>query len=297
MADAARLVDDSRDAPLLAVSHVALVTCSIPDVDPDDALLLAAVAATGHSVRQVVWDDPAVDWDEFDLTVIRSTWDYTPRREEFVAWARRVPRLRNSATLVEYSTDKHYLADLAARGFPVVATTFCDVGGDPVFPASDFVVKPAVGAGSMEADRYRPEEIERASAHVRRLHAMGRDVLIQPYVDSVDLVGERAVIMIDGQFSHAMTKSAMLNVEPDDRTALFRREQMSRASVEPEAQALAESILATIDDDVLYGRVDLVATPEGWAVMELELVEPSLFLSYDEEAAPRLARAIARRVS
>jgi hypothetical protein len=121
--------------------------------------------------------------------------------------------------------------------------------------------------------------------------------MIQPYVSSIDDDGERALVFIDGSFSHAMTKGAMLNTAADDRNALFRREQMSVADAELDAVAFAEAVL---DDQffrgILYGRVDLVKMSEGWAIMELELVEPSLFLAYNESAPHQLADAIGARL-
>jgi glutathione synthase/RimK-type ligase-like ATP-grasp enzyme len=228
--------------------------------------------------------------------VVRSTWDYTDRREEFLAWARGVARLENPYPVLAYSSDKVYLADLATRGWPIVSSRFCDVGASATFPDGRFVVKPRVGAGSRDAERYAPGEEARARAHVAALHARGRDVVIQPYVESVDVVGERALVFVEGALTHALTKAAMLVAPPDARDALFRREQMSIVTPEPEAVELATRLLADEGyGDLLYARVDLVATPEGWAVMELELVEPSLFLSFDAAAARALANAIARR--
>jgi glutathione synthase/RimK-type ligase-like ATP-grasp enzyme len=279
------------------VSLVAVATCAGEDVDVDSAILLEALAREGIEAALTVWDDFAVDWNRFDLVVVRSTWDYAPRRAQFLDWARSVARLANPYPVIEYSSDKHYLRDLAARGYGVVDTCFFDVGDEPVFPDVDFVVKPCVGAGSIDADRYRPDERERATSHVGRLHASGRDAMVQPYVDSVDTSGERALVFIDGSFSHAMTKAAMLNVAADERDRIFRREQMSRATCEPEALALARSVLEGLAlSDLLYARVDLVRTSDGWAVTELELVEPSLFLSFDDEAPSRLARAIKARL-
>jgi glutathione synthase/RimK-type ligase-like ATP-grasp enzyme len=279
------------------VSRIAIATCAGEDVDPDTPILLAACQRAGLSATMAVWDDPRVEWDTFDLTVIRSTWDYAGRRPEFLEWAQQTPRLLNPYDVVAYSTDKHYFLDLAAKGVPVAPSTFCDVGDEPTFPDGDFVVKPAVGAGSMEADRYAAGDVERARAHVARLHAMNRDVVIQPYLHNVDRFGERALIFIDGQYSHAMTKGAMLNVTQLDRNALYRREQMSRADGEPEAIAVAEAaITATGFTNLLYARVDVVNQPEGWTLMEMELVEPSLFLGYEESAADALVAAIQRRL-
>lgn len=267
------------------------------DLDPDTALLHDALSAVGIDGALCVWDDASVDWAQFELTVIRSTWDYTRERDGYLAWARGVERLLNPYPIIEYSTDKHYLIDLERRSHRIVPTTFCDVGVEPVLPNGRFVVKPAVGAGSIDAERYDDDERGRALAHVRRLHASGRDAVIQPYVASIDSDGERALVFIDGRFSHAMTKGAMLTTAADDRDALFRREQMSVAVAEPDAVAFAEAVLSEEPfRGILYARVDLVKMAEGWAIMELEMVEPSLFLAYDDEAPRRLADAIARRL-
>ncbi len=280
------------------MSRVAIATCLGHDVDPDSPALLEALAGAGVRAELAVWDDPSVMWNNFDLVVIRSTWDYTARRSEFLAWARSITHLFNPYGVVEYSSDKHYLVDLEAHGLKIIPSHFCDVGKKPRFFHGDFVVKPCVGAGSMDAVRYKESEHDQAQAHVTALHAQGRDVLIQPYVESVDSLGERALIFIDGSFSHAMTKSAMLNVTQLDRNELFRLDSMVSAEGEPDAIAFAEKVLATKGfSHLLYARVDLVRLDEQWAIMELELVEPSLFLAYDEGAATRLAQAIAARLS
>ncbi len=275
------------------MSRVAIATSSAIE-DPDAPTLLGALARHGVQADLVAWD-ASIDWGDYDLVVIRSTWDYVGRRDAFLAWARSIDHLANPYGAIEYSSDKHYLADLAARGHRVVATEFCDVGVEPRFFDGDVVVKPAVGAGSGGAARYAEAEREAAARHVARLHQLGYDALIQPYVASVDTRGERAVVVIDGAVTHAMTKAAMLNVEESVRTPQFRRDQMSRADLEPELRDYVEGLLA--DErlaGLLYARVDLVATEAGWALMELELVEPNLFLTYDETATERLARAIAR---
>jgi len=281
------------------VRRVAIATSISDDVnlDPDAELLLGALTRVGVDGSMCVWDDPSIRWNDYELTVIRSTWDYTRDRDGYLEWARGVEHLLNPYSIIEYSTDKHYLADLERRTHRIVPSTFCDVGGAPVFPDGRFVVKPPVGAGSIDAEQYAPGEHDRAGAHVRALHASGRDAMIQPYVSSIDHDGERALVFIDGRFSHAMTKAAMLNTPADVRDALFRRRQMSVATGEPDAVAFAEAVMG--EDafrGILYGRVDLVRMSEGWAIMELELVEPSLFLAYDDRAPRRLAEAIRARL-
>jgi glutathione synthase/RimK-type ligase-like ATP-grasp enzyme len=282
------------------VRRIAIATSLSDDVnlDPDAELLLDALGDVGIEGSMCRWDEPSIDWNDFDLTVIRSTWDYTRDLSGYLAWARGIERLLNPYPIIEYSTDKHYLRDLEERSHRIVPSTFCDVGADPQFPDGDFVVKPTVGAGSIDADKYRRDDHERALEHVQRLHASGRDAMIQPYVDSIDDDGERALVFIDGAFSHAMTKGAMLNTAADDRDALFRREQMSVADAEADAVAFAEAVLSEdLFRGLLYARVDLVRMNDGWVIMELELVEPSLFLAYDESAPRRLAGALRERLA
>jgi glutathione synthase/RimK-type ligase-like ATP-grasp enzyme len=278
------------------MSRVAIVTCEGGDVDPDSPVLLEALGVAGMPGELVNWDDDRVDWGAFDLCVIRSTWNYSSRLEEFLAWAQGVVRLENPYPVIKFSSDKHYLGELARRGHIIVPSTFCDIGSDAVFPEGDFVVKPCVGVGSIDAARYRDNEHAAARHHVATLHESGRDVLIQPYVASVDVVGERALIFVAGKFCHALTKGAMLNTPADERDMLFRRGQMSKAVAEASAVEFAQGVLADLGySNLLYARVDLVGVDAGWAVMELELVEPSLFLSYDAETTRSLAEAIKRR--
>jgi len=277
------------------MSRIAIATCRGDNIDIDAPVLTAALDRAGLDSELLVWDDPSVDWNAYDLVVIRSTWDYAPQRDRFLAWAQGIARLHNPYDVIVSSTDKHYLADLAARDVPVVPSVFCEIGDTPLFPEGDFVVKPAIGAGSIDADRYRSDEHERALAHVTDLHARGRSVLVQPYVASVDDRGELALVFIDGVFSHAMRKGAMLNTPADERDFLFRREQMSRTEAPLDAIALASELVAEVGQ-LLYTRVDLVMGERGWQLMEFEMVEPSLFLTFAPEAADALAAAISRRL-
>jgi glutathione synthase/RimK-type ligase-like ATP-grasp enzyme len=278
------------------VSRVAIATARGVE-DPDNPALLGALAEIGVAADVLIWDDPSVRWDDYDLTVLRSTWDYSLRREEFLTWARTVARLENPYAAVEFSSDKIYLADIESRGVDIIPSHFCAVGERPEYFAGDFVVKPRIGAGSRDAVRYHEGDEDAATHHVQGLHAQGRDVIVQPYVHSVDTLGERAVIFIDDEYSHAITKGAMLNVAPEQRDFMFRRQQVSSVAPERDAIETAAGVLDTLGlDELLYARVDLVATTSGWLVMELELVEPCLFLTFDDRAPARLAAGIAARI-
>ena len=277
--------------------RVAIATCADLYVDEDTPLLLSALERYDLDLDLVAWDDPSYDWGRTDLVVIRSTWDYTLRVEEFRRWFSGLHRVLNDAATLQWNTDKHYLASLAEAGIPIIPTTFADSGVTPIFPAGDFVVKPTVGAGSMGAERYGSQDHAVAADHVARLHGEGRDVMVQPYISDIDELGEMAHVFIDGTLSHVMRKGAMLNSHEADRSQLFRAEQMSLADPDEDAVKLASSVLEVAGlRDALYARVDLVRSAGEWLLMELELTEPSLFLTHHEPAAAQLAMAIAARV-
>ncbi|HEY2672401.1 MAG TPA: hypothetical protein VGJ07_18770 [Rugosimonospora sp.] len=291
--------------------RVALITCAkLPDLDPDDRLLIDPLARRGITAVAAVWDDPTVDWDGFDLAVLRSPWDYSMRREEFLAWARTVDRLANPAEVVRTNTDKRYLGGLAEAGVPVVPTRWLAPGGPAqTLPADgEHVVKPAIGAGSYEAGRYDladPHHRRLAGEHVRRLHAAGRTAMVQPYLSAVDRDGETAMIFFGGRFSHAIRKGPMLDGPYQGMEGLYRPERIeprTPGAVERETAervlAAAGPVLGTTPADLLYARVDLIPGLDGAPVLvELELTEPSLFLAHDAGAAERFADVVAARLA
>ncbi len=279
----------------------------MPTGDGDDLPLLPALADRGIEASMVAWDQPGVDWSSFDATVIRATWNYTGRREDFLAWIASVPRLYNPASVVLPNTDKAYLSALADAGLPVVPTQLVPPGTEPKLPEyGEFVLKPSLGAGSRGAGRFdagQPDAHRQALEHADRLHAAGRTVLVQPYLDAVDTAGETALIYFDGVFSHAIRKGAML--EPGarygiDADALYIEERISARQPSASELAVAERVLeythAALEEPLLYARIDLLPGPDGPVVVELELVEPSLFLGFADGAADRLADAISARV-
>ncbi|MDT4936817.1 MAG: hypothetical protein QOG80_488 [Pseudonocardiales bacterium] len=286
------------------MSDVLLVSCAdLPAGDEDAAMLEAAIGRQGVDAKWVVWSDPDVDWTR-SLAVIRSTWDYTPRRTQFLAWAAAVPRLVNPADVVAWNSDKTYLRDLAGVGVPIVPTAWSAPGEVVALPAEgEYVVKPSVGAGSRGAGRFRAAAGREARAHAARLHDAGRVVLVQPYLSDVDTLGETALIYLDGVFSHAVRKGAMLPagvVHPVDGHDLYVEERITSHTARADELAVGDQALRAVRDrfgaDLIYARVDLLPTEGGPLLVELELTEPSLFLGYDEGAADRFAVAITRRL-
>jgi hypothetical protein len=273
--------------------HIAIVTAtSAAGTDDDEPLLLAALADAGASVAVVPWDDPVAAWDTFDVAVIRSTWDYSTRRTEFLDWARDVAartRLRNGPDVLAWNTDKTYLRELS--GVPIVPTTFLVPGDDVVLPPdTELVVKPSVSAGSRNTARYGPDALASAVDHAESLLAAGRTVMVQPYQSSVDSRGETALLYVGGRFSHAASKAALLTPghEPS-ADKLFATEKMSSTVPTAAERDLAEAVLDAAPfprSELLYARVDLVDGPDGAPLLlELELTEPSMFLPQAPPAA------------
>lgn len=284
------------------MSRIALVTCTPgPDVAEDRDLpgLVRALEEAGAGASAEVWDDGEVDWSGFDLAVIRSTWDYSWRAAEFTAWAERcgtATRLANPADVVRWNTDKRYLADLAGAGVPVVDTRYLAPGDALGLPdGHEYVVKPASGAGARFAARYTPGEHATAVRHLRRLHADGLTAMVQPYVRGIDTAGERALQFFGGSLLHASRKGPVLAPgTPYDRRKVAHP-GLTDWTPTPAELAVAERALAAVPGapELLYARVDLVdGEDDRPRVMELELVEPNLFLWLHPESVPRVVREI-----
>ncbi|MEV0171318.1 hypothetical protein AB0I00_09340 [Streptomyces sp. NPDC050803] len=282
--------------------RIALVTYDPrpePSLDRDLPVLREALTAAGAEVDVVHWDDAAVDWAGYDLALIRSTWDYSWRTAEFLAWVEKcgsVTRLANPAEVVRWNTDKRYLGELARAGVPVVPTLYVAPGEEADLPGDrEYVVKPTSGAGARYAARYTPDRHDTAVAHLARLHEEGFTAMVQPYVRSIDSQGERALQFFGGRLLHASRKQAVLA----PGTA-FDADKVAHPGLEPWTPtpaelAVAERALAAVPDaaEVLYARVDLVDGEDGQPqVMELELVEPNLFLQLHPGSVPRVVEAV-----
>jgi hypothetical protein len=283
---------------------VALVThAGLPDLDPDDRPLAAALRARGLAVDVVAWDDPDYAWREARLVLLRNPWDYFRRLDEFLAWAERVAavtRLENPVAVLRWNLHKGYLVELADRGAPVVPTVLlrrgaaCDLAALAAERGwDDLVVKPAVSADSWETHVVRADDLAAGQAVVDRL-LPERDLLVQPFLAAVEELGERCLVFIEGRFSHAVRKNALTR---GGRWAGLPEGAPIEAA--PDEIAAGERVLAAAALGApLYARVDLIRDPAGEPrLLELELAEPTLFLADAPQGLSRLVEAIARRVA
>ncbi len=269
----------------------------LPDLVADDRLVLGPLLERGLRATPVVWSESAPDPAALDLVVIRSTWDYHHRRDAFLRWAEnlgRRTRVLNDPATLRWNSDKRYLADLAARGLPVVPTVWGREVDSATATLAEHhwtraVLKPCVSASGEGATILRADEPERNEMALERLRSRG-EVMLQPFLEATVDPGERSLVYLDGRFSHAVLRAPKF---ADGRTVA------EGALLEPSGAELdvAARTLGTVEPMPLYARVDLVAVDGSPHLMELELIEPLLYLAAQPGAAERFAAAIGARLA
>lgn len=280
---------------------IALATCAeLPGWEVDDQPLVESLQSKGATVSFPIWDDVHVDWEQFDITVIRTTWDYHLRKNDFLAWCQSVPRLFNNATIVSWNTHKSYLRELSKQGVAIAPTVWVETGEQvnvaqtmEQFGTFRGLIKPQVGACASDTLRFTLDNIIEAQAFLdSQLH---QDMMVQPYIASVESEGELSAIFIDGTLSHGVQKipvSGDYRVQDD-----FGASDMPYSFTKSEVNEMNRTLLAVPDHtSLLYARFDYLRSDEGTLFLnELELVEPSLFFRHSTESASLLADAIVKR--
>lgn len=278
--------------------RVALVTCQrLPEPDPDESLMLAALRAGGCAAEMLAWDDPEAEAGPFDLAVLRSCWNYYRDPTAFAEWleaADRATRVLNPVAVVRWNLHKGYLRELEERGLAVVPTAYVARGEPSSFEAllernawADVVVKPAISAASFHTKRFRAPEAASGQEFLETL-SRERDVLVQPYMRSFEREGERALVWIDGELTHAVRKSP--------RFAGGEERVSDALEVTEQERELAAAALSGLEEELLYARIDVIRDDEGaLRISELELIEPSLFLLQSPAALARFVEAVQRR--
>jgi glutathione synthase/RimK-type ligase-like ATP-grasp enzyme len=284
--------------------RVALLTAgpsyAVHDVDREPTG--TALQHVGIDVEVIPWDSPR-DWTVFDAAVVRSTWDYTTRLAEFLEVLQVIEantRLLNPRDVIEWNVDKRYLRDLAEEGVPVVPTRYVTPLEDPepavVAMGPVVVVKPVVSAGAKHTARH--DHASSACEHAQALLAAGHTVMVQPYLERVNTERETGLVFLAGEFSHAFAKAPILaGADGSPSTAsdgtLLERITPRQAAVEQ--RVVAEQVMDRVQHRfgrLLYARVDVLPSDHGPVVLEVELVEPNLFLSMSVGAADRFARCL-----
>jgi glutathione synthase/RimK-type ligase-like ATP-grasp enzyme len=262
--------------------------------DPiDTPILLPALAAAGWDAHGESWRDDAVDWSGYDVVLLRSCWDYVEDPDLFLGWVGKVgatTTVVNDPSIVRWNADKSYLAELAADGVPVVDTTLITSADDLVPPSATFVVKPAIGGGSRLVGRYDANDVDAAREHLARLTRGGADAIVQPFIhpERSD-ASETDVYVIGGRVTHAVTKSQVLvaGAAPAEDFRLAVEQDVRPTTASPEHVRLALDVVAAVQrrwQPPFYARVDLIDTADGPCLLEVEMIEPALFLDRNPEA-------------
>jgi len=275
--------------------RIALCTSTLThDLDDEAPRIADELRRRGHDAVAVPWDSDE-EWGAFDLVVIRSTWDYFDRLDEFVAWVEgvaAVTRIINGPSVIRWNSHKGYLAELGAAGIPVVPSLELSQGAED--PAArmlatgwpEVVIKPAVDGGARLALK-TPAASPEAADHLRTLVAAG-DVIVQPYVSSVEQ-GETSLFFFGGTYSHAVRKVP----RPGD----YRVQALHGGSEEVHEPSAAEhelalAAMAHAPGQVAYARADFVEVDGRPTLMELELIEPDLFLRMAPGSVERFAATV-----
>lgn len=277
--------------------RIAIATCAgYDDLKVDDDLLREALEERGGEASSVVWDAENVNWNDFDLCLVRSTWDYHEKYEQFLDWTRRVEAataLRNPAEVITWNSNKTYLRELGEQGVRTVPTVWVSRGSEAELEQilaakgwDEAVVKPVVDLGAKNLRRVRHGEESSALEQVLQRH----DAMVQPFLPSLEEEGELSLIFIAGELSHAVRKQPAAG---DFRVQSIWGGTVAPAEPEAHRVELAQQALGLLNEVPLYARVDLVTGLGGEpCLIELELIEPNLYLSTHTGAADRLADAV-----
>ncbi|GAA4403020.1 hypothetical protein [Tsukamurella soli] len=285
--------------------RIALATAAAyPDLDDDGRLLLGALRTAGHTAEPVVWSDADVDWEQYDAVVLSGTWDYSQRYDDFLGWMWTVASktlVFNHEPLVRWYADKRYLRDYESEDVNIVPTQFITVH-DPTlehdYLGVEHIVRPSISTGLTETRRFGPEESDASQAEIQRIKDMGKTAMVSPYLESADERSAVSLVYLDGEYSHAVAWSPRVErgVEPSGDV----HPVLDVVDVEPttaERQIADYALERGVTEVPLYVRVDLLRTPSDEPmVLEVQLVEPNLFLSRVPGLVDKFARQIAGRI-
>ncbi len=283
--------------------HIAFVTSAAHrDLTPDDHLAVTALERRGAQVTGTVWNDQSVDWGRFDAIIVRSTWDYHSHSQDFRAWIDMLDAMSapvwNPPEMLRWNMQKTYLRDLERAGVPVIPTEWLTKGALPDLGAllekrgwSDAVVKPVISAAANRtwriSRRIDPKSVEQIAESL----AIG-DVMVQPFIPEIQTHGEWSLIFIDGDFSHAVRKTPS---EGDFRVQAHLGGEAATEDPGANVISIARRVLGAVPSEWLYARVDGIETKTGFVLLELEMLEPSLYFLHTESGPVRFAEAIIAR--
>lgn len=283
--------------------NIALATdSSIPELPGGEDLLRVALAGKGMNVSVVAWNDKRVQWSTYDAVIVRSCWGYYRQMSAFLSWLTKLEKIGvpiyNDAQTIQWNADKKYLLDLKERGVKIAPTVIASKDSTQslssyveLLPGDDCVIKPCFGADAYGVYHFNKADLQRAMQQFQQLTNQS-DVLVQAFVPEIK-DGEISVVFFDNVYSHAVIKKPA----PDD----FRSNHTWGGQISPYAPSPDELITfskqyAKCAVDTLYARLDVVRTPHGFVLMELELIEPYLYIEHSVNRAELFADACTKRL-
>jgi glutathione synthase/RimK-type ligase-like ATP-grasp enzyme len=284
--------------------HVAFVTYQdFPELAPDDRLIADYLRKKNIIITPARWDDGAIDWLHFDAVIIRSPWDYYKRISEFYRWLEKLRAMNcpllNPASVVEWNIDKRYFQDFAKKNILLPPFKLCNAGESydlqSILAEHSWkmaVVKPAVSAGAFNTwvttNESAAIDQEKFAALVKE-----RDVIVQVFMEEILTAGELSLMFFNKKFSHAIRK----NAKPGD----FRIQTQYGGTVtpitpDPKILQRATDLVNSINEPLLYARVDGIVSNNLFYLMELELIEPVLYVNTDKAACENFYQALVAMV-
>ena len=271
---------------------------SLEDFFSYDSMLFEPLKKEGWLAEEVSWRKTDIDWNNYDVVVIRTTWDYQDDVEEFMACLQRIEassaQLQNSLEIVEWNISKKYLKDLQNQGINIVPTLWFDSfllnqiqGGFVYFDSTELVIKPLVSANADHTYRLTPENLVQQADELEAIFA-NREFMVQPFLTGIVEEGEYSLFYFGGHYSHSILK------QPESGDFRVQEEHGGRlSSIQPceEMLTAARHSLAALPADVLYARIDLVRYKNEFVVIEMELIEPSLYFNMDADSPHRFVDA------
>ncbi|MFT4939636.1 MAG: glutathione synthase/RimK-type ligase-like ATP-grasp enzyme [Paraglaciecola sp.] len=270
---------------------------SLEDFYAYDTMLFAPLAKLGWQAEEVSWHKQNVDWHEYDVVVIRSTWDYQSDPQAFLKCLEQINAatcLHNSLKLVKWNLSKEYLKDIENQGITIVPTRWFEDFDLPEvadsfesFNTDQLVIKPLISANADHTYRLTRESLLNQSDTLQKTFA-DRPFMVQPFLSSIIEEGEYSLFYFAGHYSHCILK---MPKEHDFRVQEEHGGQLKLVEATDEMLTQARHTLASLPDDALYARIDLIRYGQEFALMEVELIEPSLYFNMDANSPQRFAEA------
>lgn len=268
-------------------------------VENEDLKLLQFLQGKGLNITEEIWDNPAVNWQNYDAAILKSPWDYFDKIVEFYTWLHKIKdlklRLLNPVDIVLWNTDKHYLKDIADAGLAITPTQFIEKGETPnlasyfkIFNTEKLIIKPTISGGSKNTFKFTEDNFNELSPKIAQL-LQEEGFMVQPFLSEIEREGEWSFLFFNGKFSHSLLKKA----KPGD----FRVQHYLGGSIhaEPAPAHLLKSAQKYVDQfarGCLYARVDGLEVNGKLMLMELELIEPFLFLFTNEDSYKNYCEAL-----